>query len=54
MVCLRLYKALFDLENWVYPFMVVPITMSINYVLVSKLFAEQTRGAAYSFLMILP
>ncbi len=46
MVCLKTCKVLFSFENWVYPFMILPITVSLNYILTSTLFAQATETSA--------
>ncbi len=46
MACLKICKTLFDFENWTYPFMILPITLSLNYILTSILFARATSRPA--------
>lgn len=33
---LSVYTRIFDFENWIYPFMVIPFTMSYNFILSNK------------------
>ncbi|MBK9735172.1 MAG: GtrA family protein [Saprospiraceae bacterium] len=35
-ILLNIYSRLFDVENWIYPFMVVPFTASLNFILSNK------------------
>lgn len=41
-VLLKIFKGLFDFENWVFPFMVVPFTMTNNFLL-SNYFLPKDR-----------
>jgi len=33
---LSIYSRIFNFENWIYPFMVIPVTMSYNFILSNK------------------
>ena len=40
LLSLKLFKTAIDLENWIYPFMVYPITMTYNFLIVQKFLKE--------------